>query len=87
MEGFRTMIEQQKFGGFWTLQKLDAVEKYLKFFTTALKKQSFKLCYIDAFSGSGNVALKDGQVIDGSALRALKYPFDSFYFFEKDEVH
>lgn len=28
--------------------------------------------------------MKDNQVIDGSALRALKYPFDRFYFFEKD---
>ena len=81
------MTEQQKFGGVWTVQKLNAVENYLGFFTTALKKQSFKLCYIDAFSGSGNVVLKDGQVVDGSALRALKYPFDSYYFFDKDEIH
>lgn len=79
------MNEPQRFGDFWTVQKLDAVEKYLEFYTTALKKQSFKLCYIDAFSGSGNVMLKDGQVIDGSAIRALKYPFDQYYFFEKDK--
>ena len=81
------MAEQHKFGSFWTVQKLDAVEKYLNFFTTALKKQSFKLCYIDAFSGSGNVTLKDGQVVDGSALRALKYQFDSYFFFDNDEIH
>ena len=81
------MTEQQKFGGIWTIQKLDAVEDYLRFFTTALKNKSFKLCYIDAFSGSGNVMLKDGLVVDGSALRALKYPFDSYYFFDKDEIH
>ena len=81
------MPEQQKFGSFWTVQKLDAVENYLSFFTTALKKQSFKLCYIDAFSGSGNVMLKDGQVVDGSALRALKYPFDSYYFFDTMNAH
>jgi hypothetical protein len=65
----------QQFGNFWTVQKLDAVEKYLEFYTTALKKQAFRLCYIDAFSGSGNVMLKDGQVVDGSAIRALKYPW------------
>ena len=81
------MSEQQKFGGQWTVQKLDAVENYLKFYTTVLKNQSFKLCYIDAFSGSGNVTLKDGQVVDGSALRALQYPFDSYYFFEKNEEY
>ena len=79
------MSESQRFGHFWTIQKLDAVEKYLQFYTTALKQQSFKLCYIDAFSGSGNVTLKDGQAIDGSAIRALKYPFDQYYFFEKDK--
>ena len=71
------MSDEQKFGGIWTKQKLNAVENYLSFFTTALKEKSFKLCYIDAFSGSGNITLKDGQEIDGSALRALKYPFVS----------
>jgi len=78
------MSDPQRFGSFWTIQKLTAVENYLQFFTTVLKNQKFKLCYIDAFSGSGNVTLKDGQVVDGSAMRALKYPFDAFYFFEKD---
>jgi three-Cys-motif partner protein len=81
------MSDEQKFGSYWTVQKLDVVEKYLEFFTMALKRQSFKLCYIDAFSGSGNVTLKDGQVIDGSALRALKYPFDQYYFFDKNKNH
>jgi len=79
------MNTEQKFGGLWTVQKLDAVEKYLQFYTTALKRKAFKLCYIDAFSGSGNVTLRNGLVIDGSALRALKYPFDVYYFFEKNE--
>ena len=81
------MTEAQKFGHFWTIQKLNIVEKYLDFYTIALKKQAFKLCYIDAFSGSGNVTLKDGQVVDGSALRALKYPFDYYFFFEKNESY
>ena len=72
------MNAEQKFGGEWTEKKLDAVEAYLKSFTTALKHQSFKLCYIDAFSGSGNVTLKNGIVTDGSAIRALKYPFDRY---------
>ena len=79
------MQAENKFGGNWTEKKLDAVEKYLEFFTTALKKQNFKLCYIDAFSGSGNVTLKNGVVTDGSAIRALKYPFDMYMLIEKDE--
>ena len=81
------MNEPQKFGHSWTVQKLNAVEEYLKFYTTALKNKSFNLCYIDAFSGSGNITLKDGQIIDGSALRALQYPFDAYYFFEKNEEY
>jgi three-Cys-motif partner protein len=79
------MVEEQRFGGIWTVQKLDAVERYLGFFTTVLRRQSFRLCYIDAFSGSGNVTLKDGSYVDGSALRALKYPFEQYHFFELDK--
>ena len=32
-----------KFGGSWTRKKLDALEKYLDVYTTALKNQSFKI--------------------------------------------
>ena len=81
------MQTENKFGGDWTEKKLDAVEEYLKFFTTALKKQNFKLRYIDAFSGSGNVTLKNGVVTDGSAVRALKYPFDRYFFIEKNKIY
>jgi len=81
------MCQDNKFGGNWTEKKLDAVEEYLKFFTTALKNQNFKLCYIDAFSGSGNVILNDRNVTDGSAIRALKYPFDRYFFIERDKEH
>ncbi len=41
------------FGGAWTEIKLDILEKYLDFYTVALKKQRFELLYIDAFAGSG----------------------------------
>ncbi|MCL2827157.1 MAG: three-Cys-motif partner protein TcmP [Oscillospiraceae bacterium] len=80
------MSTEHKFGGEWTEKKLDAVEKYLGFFTSALKNQNFKLCYIDAFSGSGNVTLKNGVMTDGSAIRALKYPFDKYFFIENDKI-
>ena len=73
----------QKFGSGWTVLKLDAVEEYLSAYTTALKDK-FKLCYIDAFAGSGSVVIKDGREIQGSAVRALKYPFDKIHFFETD---
>jgi three-Cys-motif partner protein len=75
----------QEFGSGWTVIKLDAIEKYLNFYTTALKRQHFKLCYIDAFAGSGSIKIKSGDEIQGSAIRALKYPFDKFIFFEEDQ--
>lgn len=38
--------------GPWAAAKLDALEAYLKFYGTALSKQSFKRVYIDAFAGA-----------------------------------
>jgi three-Cys-motif partner protein len=38
--------------GPWAAQKLDALEAYLRFYNTALKKQHFTRVYIDAFAGS-----------------------------------
>lgn len=74
------------FGGLWTEQKLNIVEKYLKSFTTALKDQTFNLMYIDAFAGTGLIAARDDgparlilplkrarrEFLEGSALRAMR---------------
>lgn len=38
--------------GPWAAAKLDALEAYLKFYGTALSKQSFMRVYIDAFAGA-----------------------------------
>ena len=38
--------------GPWAAAKLDALEAYLKFYGTALSKQSFTRIYIDAFAGA-----------------------------------
>ena len=43
------------FGGSWTQEKLNILRGYLDAYTTALKDQPFKLIYIDAFAGSGNL--------------------------------
>jgi len=77
----------QEFGSVWTTQKLDAVEAYLQAYTAIMKNQKFQLCYIDAFAGSGSIVLKNGQQVDGSTIRALKYPFDKYYFFEKKRAN
>lgn len=88
-----------KFGGDWTEKKLSVLESYLIAYTTALKKQSFKLIYIDAFAGSGKVeanrfeAGANGELksfLEGSAVRAIRVmgePFDELIFVEEDETH
>jgi three-Cys-motif partner protein len=47
------MPVEHPFGGDWTDQKLTVLGQYLRFFTTALRRQGFELMYIDGFAGSG----------------------------------
>jgi three-Cys-motif partner protein len=44
---------EHRFGGPWTETKLEVLKNYLKAYTQALKKQSFRKDYIDAFAGTG----------------------------------
>jgi three-Cys-motif partner protein len=78
-------LKSLNFGNVWTAKKLNAVEDYIKAYHNAMKNQPFSLCYIDAFAGNGDVTLKDGTNIMGSALRALKYGFQKYYFFEQNQ--
>ena len=80
-----------QFGGQWTEEKLRILERYLDAYTTALKNAPFKLVYIDAFAGTGQIALqRDREVVDflqGSAARAIEIsdkPFDEVILVEKD---
>lgn len=86
----------QKFGGFWSLLKVDAVEKYLHAYATVMSKQSFDLVYIDTFAGSGSFTFGEGmplmgedeaaQVFAGSVKRALAVSaFKQLYFIEAKE--
>ena len=80
------------FGGQWTIDKLNILEEYLDFYTTALKNQPFKLMYLDVFAGTGEISLRDEDedaqaFIEGSAKRAINItdkPFDRLIFVEKD---
>ena len=71
---------------------MDILEKYLAAYTTALKRQPFKLMYIDAFAGTGAINPRGENedarsFIDGSTRRAIKIddkPFDRLIFVEKD---
>lgn len=84
-----------RFGGPWTMEKLNILEKYLDAYTTALKNQSFNLVYIDAFAGSGKIALSKevnnpddmSGFASGSAELAVKIddkPFDKMIFVDKE---
>jgi len=53
----------QLFGGDWTEQKLKMLKQYLERYTTVLKKQKFRLAYIDAFAGTGYRQLKEGPSV------------------------
>ena len=74
------------------MEKLDILESYLDAYTTALKNQPFKLMYIDAFAGTGDISprLDDDDarsLIAGSAQRAMAVkdkPFDRLIFVEED---
>lgn len=81
-----------KFGSDWTRRKLDLIERYLDAYTTALKNQPFKLLYIDAFAGTGQVEIatddEEGRaIIRGSARRAIAIrdkAFDRVVLIEAD---
>jgi three-Cys-motif partner protein len=78
---------KQKFGGKWTIEKLDILSDYLDAYLTSLKNQKFNKIYIDAFAGTGNIITGDGkQTIAGSTRIALmsQLQFDKYYFIEAD---
>lgn len=84
-------MSPQEFGGKgWTEPKLLILSKFLGFFTSALKKQHFRLVYVDAFAGTGTRLDRDGsgavEVLPGSALKALEVdpPFNRYVFIEVD---
>lgn len=82
------MGTSQKFGGPWTVEKLNILSGYLNVYTTALKNQPFQLIYIDAFAGTGKINIgSEGEyeVIAGSARLALQASgqFSEYIFIEK----
>jgi three-Cys-motif partner protein len=80
------MSKAKKFGGDWTVQKLNILSEYLDFYLNALKNQGFGKVYIDAFAGSGKIETRDGtEQITGSIRLALqgKNKFDKYIFIEK----
>lgn len=87
-----------RFGSVHTKLKLDKLEEYLRIYTTALKKQNFKLLYFDAFAGAGDVQIASNDAslletvddytpfIKGSAQRALRFDkyFEKYIFVDRN---
>lgn len=63
---------RQQFGGPWTEDKLEYVQKYLCAYTTIMVKQNFRFAYIDAFAGTGYRESKQ----DGDTESAMFPEFD-----------
>ncbi len=74
-----------KFGGIWTVIKLNVLSDYLNAYVKVFKnKDYFHLIYLDAFAGTGECDTRIG-LIDGSAKRALQVPrFNEYIFIELD---
>ena len=80
-------MDNQKFGGHWTVEKLNIFSNYLDFYLKVLKNQKYKKIYIDAFAGTGQIEMRDDDVtIEGSARLALNATnkFSRYIFIEKD---
>ena len=88
------MKETHRYGGPWTQVKIDALQKYLSAYTTALKNTGFHLIYVDGFAGTGYRNVKQEQdllnaeaeiAFAGSAAVALNTTpaFDRFVFVEE----
>lgn len=80
-----------KFGGKWTVEKIEVFIKYLKAYMQILKKYpQWPILYFDGFAGSGEIRTKDDEVdlMEGVASQVLELTdpraFDLFYFVEKD---
>lgn len=58
----------QNFGGNWTEQKLDSIQKYLAAYATIMRKQKFKFAYVDAFAGTG---YREQRVPDKASAESL----------------
>lgn len=90
------MAKQSAFAGAHTVAKLEAIEKYLHAYQTALKRQNFTTVFFDAFAGTGELptgfdgqllatVLDKDEIVEGSARRALQVspPFHRYIFVEK----
>jgi three-Cys-motif partner protein len=79
--------QNNKFGGFWTEEKIGIFLKYVQAYLKIMAKQNFELIYFDGFAGSGEIESKNyGTLIEGVAIKVLNLDFhkkfDFYYFVE-----
>lgn len=65
--------------GPWAKEKLDALARYLDFYTKVLKNQPWRTVYLDAFAGGGRavVRAKDRAATAGPSLFCEEPPIDA----------
>lgn len=81
---------QNRFGGFWTEQKVTIFTKYVFAYLEVMKGRRFNLIYFDGFAGCGTIERKDGiekSLIDSVAIQVLNLEhhqrFTYYYLVEK----
>lgn len=57
--------------GPWAKQKLEALERYLDFYTKVMKRQRWRRIYIDAFAGGGRAAVRGNRTPDDTSIGSL----------------
>ena len=70
-----------------SLKKYQAIQYYLKIFSTSMKAKWDNRVYIDLFSGTGRAKIEgQGIIVPGSPLLALNVEdrFDKYIFCEKE---
>jgi three-Cys-motif partner protein len=97
----KTPATEHRFGGRWTVEKLEVIRKYLLAYAQVLKHQRLTRLYIDAFAGTGDrtTERQRGQMLfelpeldsltKGSARVALEIEpsFHEYIFIEKSRKH
>jgi len=92
---------EHRFGGLWTVEKLEVIRKYLLAYAQVLKRKQLTRLYIDAFAGTGDRATERcseqalfelpelDSMTKGSARVALEIepPFHEYIFIEKSRKH
>lgn len=52
--------------GPWAREKLDALQRYLDFYTKVLKNQRWRIIYLDAYAGGGRAVVRSGEDAAGA---------------------